>query len=123
MLKFLNGFKNAISGGEHAAKAQIVLLRTYSLSLDRNGQEELRRIATQFREVMNEHEVALKYLCEFSRKINPEHPKALAEVTKYVRMAKGARVRGLVNSDFLLDELLDIARMRFKLEPNSIEAA
>jgi uncharacterized protein YlxP (DUF503 family) len=113
----------AFKGGGMGGKAIHVLSKTYRLTVSRpNELDMMKRISQSFGEVYNEHEMAVQFLAQFSSTIQIDHPKAEREIKKYIRMSKGARKRGLVASDIPLEELFKVARERFGIEPDDIEA-
>lgn len=111
--------------GQIGGKAVHVLLRTYSLALDQSHVARIQRMALDYglAESFNEHEIAVFFLANFIKDIKPDHPKAKAEVTKYIRFAKGAKNRGLIRSDIPLVELFEAAQRHFGIDHSEIEAA
>lgn len=120
----LRGLFRSWSAGVDAAKATNVLLRTYSVSISHQVHLEMMdRIAKAFSGVLNEHEMAVQFLAEFSKTIQLEHPKARAEVEKYIRMSKGAYARGLAHAPLPMDDLFRVARDRFGIDASTIDGA
>lgn len=113
----------SFTGGANGAKAIHVLSKTYSLEVSHPQQiDMMRRIASNFGEVYNEHEMAVQFLAQFSKTIQLNHPLAHREMEKYIRMAKGAYNRGLVQSDVVMEELFRVAEERFNIDPSQIRA-
>ena len=118
------GLFRSFSAGITAAKTTNVLMRTYSVSISHPEHlAMLDRIAKDFSESFNEHEMAVQFLAEFSRTIQVDHPKARTEVEKYIRMSKGAYSRGLARAAAPQDALFRVARERFGIEPRAIAGA
>ena len=112
----------AVSAGGTGAKAIQVLHQTYSLQVSHPQQlEMMNRIAQNFGESFNEHEMAIQFLAEFSRTIKTDHPQAQREIEKYIRMSKGAYSRGLARVEIPQQALFRVARERFNIEPDSIQ--
>lgn len=117
--KLIRGFK----GGGMGAKAIHVLGKTYGLVVSHPQHiDMMERVSQVFGEVYNEHEMAVQFLAEFSNTIKTDHPQAKREIEKYIRMSKGAYKRGLVESDVAMEELFKVARERFDINPDDIEA-
>jgi len=113
----------AFSTGANGAKAIEVLMKTYSLQVSQTDQlNMMHRIAQNFAESLNEHEMAVQFLAEFSATIKTDHPRARSEVEKYIRMSKGAYARGLASMDGPQERLFKVARERFGIEPNDIKS-
>ncbi|MGZ8227597.1 MAG: hypothetical protein ACXWT3_13320 [Methylococcaceae bacterium] len=113
-----------LTASGNGAKAIHVLSKTYSLTISHPDQlNMMKRIYMNFGELYNEHEMAVQFLAEFSNMIKIDHPKAKREIEKYIRMSKGAYNRGLVESDVVMEELFEVARERFNINPDDIEAA
>lgn len=120
---FGNIFK-AFSTGKRSAEISRILMKTYSLSVSRAHEIELiNSIVESHSNTLNEHELAVQFLAEFSRTMKTDHPQASKELTKYIRMSKGAYSRGLAQKRQPQEELYKVARERFGIEPNSIEGA
>lgn len=118
------GLFRSFSAGVIAAKTTNVLLRTYSVSISHPDHLAMvDRIAKNFSESLNEHEMAVQFLAEFSRTIQAGHPKARAEVEKYIRMSKGAYARGLARATAPQDALFRVARERFGIDHAAIDGA
>jgi hypothetical protein len=114
----------SFTGGANGAKAIHVLSKTYSLEVSHPQQlDMMRRIAASYGELYNEHEMAVYFLAQFAKTIQLDHPLARREMEKYIRMSKGAYNRGLVQSDVVIEELFKIAKERFNIDPDTIEAA
>lgn len=102
-----------------------VLAKTYSLSLVDLPHEQnnmLNRIIINSINTLNEHEMAVKFLAEFTNIIKTDS-KGIAEIEKYIRMSKGAYNRGLARINEPQQELFKVARERFNIEPDDIVAA
>jgi hypothetical protein len=113
----------AFKGGSMGAKAIHVLSKTYSLTVSHPEHlDMMKRISQNFGEVYNEHEMAVQFLAQFSNTIKTDHPQAQREIEKYIRMSKGAYKRGLVESEIVMEELFKVARDRFGINPDDIEA-
>lgn len=113
----------ALKGGGNGAKAIHVLRKTYSLSVTHPQHiDMMKRISNNFGEVYNEHEMAVQFLAQFIETIKTDHPQAHREVIKYIRMAKGAQNRGLVESEVVMEELFKVAKIRFGIDAESINA-
>ena len=111
-----------VSGGM-GAKAIHVLSKTYSLQVSHPEHlNMMKRITENFGETLNEHEMAVQFLAEFSKTIKTDHPQAKAEIEKYIRMSKGAYNRGLATMERPQQELFKVARERFGIEPDDIPA-
>ena len=120
---FGNLFKS-LSAGKDSIKILHVLTKTYSLSVTHPQQLDMvDRVAREFSSHLNEHEMAIQYLAEFSNTIKTDHPQAIREIEKYIRMSKGAYARGLANVRQPQEALFQVARERFSVDPNSINAA
>lgn len=118
------GLFRSFSAGVTAAKTTNVLLRTYGVSISHPDHlAMIDRIAKNFSESLNEHEMAVQFLAEFSRTIQADHPKARAEVEKYIRMSKGAYARGLARAAAPQDALFRVARERFGIDHAAIAGA
>ena len=114
----------AFKGGGMGGKAIYVLSKTYNLTVSHPEHlDMMKRISQKFGEVYNEHEMAVQFLAQFSNTIETNHPRAQREIEKYIRMSKGAYNRGLVTSDIAMEELFKVARNRFGINPDDIEAA
>lgn len=114
----------AIAGGSTGAKAIHVLSKTYSLEVSHPQHlEMMNRIAQNFGDFFNEHEMAVQFLAQFSNTIKTDHPQATREVEKFIRMSKGAYSRGLASAEGPQQDLFQVARDRFGIEPNDIPAA
>ena len=117
---FGNFFKS-LSTGKDSIKILHVLTKTYSLSVTHPQQLDMvDRVAREFSGVLNEHEMAVQYLAEFSKTIKTDHPQAIREIEKYIRMSKGAYSRGLANARQPQEALFQVARERFGVNPESI---
>lgn len=113
----------AFAAGGTGAKAIHVLSKTYSLEVSHPQQlDMMNRIARNFGETLNEHEMAVQFLAQFSSTIKTDHPQARREIEKYIRMSKGAYSRGLARTEGPQQELFRVARERFGVEPNEIAA-
>ena len=113
----------AFAAGGTGAKAIQVLVKTYSLEVSHPDQlSMMNRIAQNFGESLNEHEMAVQFLAEFAGTIKTDHPRARSEVEKYIRMSKGAYNRGLASMDGPQERLFKVARERIGIEPNDIVA-
>ena len=111
----------AFAAGGTGAKAIQVLVKTYSLEVSHPDQlSMMNRIAQNFGESFNEHEMAVQFLAEFSSTIKTDHPRARTEVEKYIRMSKGAYSRGLAVSKIPQEKLFKVARERFGINPSDI---
>lgn len=105
-------------------KALHVLSKTYSLEVSHPEHlTMMQRIAQNFSESLNEHEMAVQFLAQFARTIKTDHPQAHREIEKYIRMSKGAYNRGLARAEGPKEELFHVARARFGIEPDEIAAA
>ncbi len=114
----------AFAAGGTGAKAIHVLSKTYSLEVSHPQQlEMMNRIAQNFGETLNEHEMAVQFLAQFASTIKIDHPKARREIEKYIRMSKGSYNRGLASYEGPQQELFRVARERFGVEPDEITAA
>lgn len=113
----------AFSTGATGAKAIHVLIKTYSLEISHPEQlSMMERIAQDYGNTYNEHEMAVQFLAEFSSTIKLDHPRARTEIEKYVRMSKGAYNRGLASMIGPQLRLFKVARERFGIEPDDIAA-
>jgi len=113
----------AFAAGGTGAKAIYVLSKTYILEVSHPEHLSMMNgIARIFGETLNEHEMAVQFLAEFSNTIKADHPRARAEIEKYIRMSKGAYNRGLARTGGPQQELFKVARERFGVEPNDIAA-
>lgn len=117
--KMFRSFQEGING----AKATQVLLKTYGLILDDAGHQRMQGLVQDgFADLYNEHELAIKFLADFSREfIDPEYPKARPEVLKYVRIAKSAQSRGLILTSSPLDALFKVAHEKFGIDHRAID--
>lgn len=115
----------SFTGGANGAKAIQVLRNTYRLEVNHPQLiEMMKRIASSFGEVYNEHEMAVQFLVQFcDTTLQPDHPQASREMEKYIRMAKGSYNRGLVESNVVMNELFRVAKERFQIDPDQIQAA
>lgn len=105
------------------AKILHVLGKTYSVEVTHSQQMEMvNRIAQDYSDKLNEHEMAVQFLAEFSRTIRIDHPKAISEIEKYIRMSKGAYSRGLAHIVQPQQELFRVAQERFGIDSNNIDA-
>lgn len=112
----------SFSAGKNRAKTIHVLTKTYSLVVTHPQQlEMIDGIAENFSESLNEHEMAVQFLAEFSKTIKTDHPQAIREVEKYIRMSKGAYSRGLAEVKRPQEILFQVARERFGIDPDSIQ--
>ena len=115
-------FKSA-AASKASAKAVHVLGKTYSLQITHSQQlEMMNRIDQDCSDKLNEHEMAVQFLAEFSRTIRVDHPKAISEIEKYIRMSKGSYNRGLAHIKQPQQELFRVAQERFGIDPNNIDA-
>lgn len=118
-------FKNffqSMATGKNAVKTVHVLTKTYSLVVSHPHELEMvDRISKKFSASLNEHEMAVQFLAEFSKTIKPDHPKAIREIEKYIRMSKGAYSRGLARVTNPQEALFQVARERFGVNPDLIE--
>ena len=106
------------------AKTTHVLVKTYSLQVSHPQQiDMLNHIVQRNNGTLNEHELAVKFLAEFAGTIQQDHPQAIREIEKYIRMSKGAYNRGLAHIKEPQNELFFIAKQRFGIDANTIEAA
>jgi hypothetical protein len=113
----------SLKAGGNGAKAIRVLSRTYHLQVSHPEHiKMIQRITSDYGELLNEHEMAIEFLAQFATTIKIDHPKAQSEVKKYIRMAKGAQKRGLVESSIVMERLFNVANERFGIIPESIEA-
>jgi hypothetical protein len=119
--KVAGAFKEGMNG----AKATQVLMKTYSLILDDAGHQRMQGLVSAgYADLYNEHELAVKFLADFSAEfIDPDNPRAKPEVIKYIRMAKGAKGRGLIGNSDPLDELQNVAKNVFGIDHRSIDPA
>lgn len=109
--------------GALEAKTIQVLQRTYNLTVNHpTHRKMIKRISQGFSESYNEHEMAVQFLAEFSEIIQIDHLQAKREVEKYVRFSKSAYNRGLIKSDRVMEQLFKVAKMRFNINPDDIEA-
>lgn len=117
---FGNLFKS-FAAGKNGVKIIHVLTKTYSLTVTHPQQlEMIDRIAINFSESLNEHEMAVHFLAEFSKTIKTDHPQAIREIEKYIRMSKGAYSRGLAQVRRPQEALFLVARERFGVDPDSV---
>lgn len=113
----------SFTGSDNGTKAINILRNTYSLEVSHPEQVDMmRRIAVNFSEFYNDHEMAVQFLAEFARTIQIDHPLARREMEKYIRMSKGAYKRGLIQSDAVMVELFKVAKDRFGIDPDAISA-
>jgi len=120
----LGNLIRAFKGGASGGKAITVLNKTYSLSISHPDHMQLmKRISSSFGELYNEHEMAVHFLSEFVKLIKQDHPQAKSEVEKYIKMAKGAKARGLVESEVPLELLYESVLESFNINHNDIKAA
>lgn len=111
----------AFSAGRAGAQAIKILAKTYGLEVSHPDQlSMMNRIAQNFSESFNEHEMAVQFLAEFSKTIQIDHPRARSEVEKYIRMSKGVYSRGLAVSEIPQEKLFKVARERFGIDPSDI---
>lgn len=114
----------SVSASKVSAKTLHVLGKTYSLEVTHSQQLEMvNRIAQDYSQKFNEHEMAVQFLAEFSRTIKTDHPKAISEIEKYIRMSKGSYNRGLAHIAQPQQELFRVAQERFGIDPNNIDSA
>ena len=118
--KFIRSFSN----GRVGAKAIEVLIRTYGIVVDENTQRRiLIMVQSGLADSYNEHEMAVHFLSDFIKTIDPAHPMAVAQVTKYIRIAKGARNRGFVQAHLPMNMLFEAALTRFGISEAQITTA
>lgn len=114
----------AFKGGGMGGKATHVLRKTYNLSISHPDHLEImKNISQNFSQSYDEHEMAVQFLAQFSKTIKKDHPQAKREIEKYIRMSKGAYNRGLLKSDIGMKELFNVAKERFNIDSNDIDAA
>lgn len=110
--------------GKRGADAIHVLMKTYSLEVSHQEHlDMMHQIALDFGDLMNEHDLAIMFLARFSSTIKTDHPQAEREIKKYIRMSKGSYNRGLARSSVALEQLFDVIRNRFNIDPDQVEAA
>jgi hypothetical protein len=113
-------FRAAAAGGT-GAKAIHVLSKTYSLEVSHPQHlSMMKRIAENFGEFFNEHEMAVQFLAQFANTVQTDHPQARREIEKYIRMSKGAYSRGLASDPQPQQELFRVAQERFGIDPSTI---
>jgi hypothetical protein len=114
----------ALQEGHNAAKATKVLLMTYGLSLDASGHQRMKSLLKYgLADQYNEHSLAIQFLADFAQDgLHPCDPSAQTTLTNFIRKAKGAKNRGLLSGDRPLQELYQVARDRFGIDPDKIDA-
>ena len=113
----------SFAAGKKGAKAIRVLAKTYSLEISHPQHLTMMQHISKRFELYNEHEMAVQFLAEFSQKIKSDHPQAKSEIEKYIRMSKRTYNRELAWVHAPQDELFRVARERFGIEPNDVQAA
>jgi hypothetical protein len=67
--------------------------------------------------------LAIQFLADFAQDgLHPCDPSAQTTLTNFIRKAKGAKNRGLLSGDRPLQELYQVARDRFGIDPDKIDA-
>lgn len=110
--------------GAAGAKLIQVLGNYYNLDVSHPKFRDMaRRIGENFAESLNEHEMAVYFVAEFTRNhVKPDHPQATREVEKYIRVSKAAYEAGLAKWRQPQEDLFAAARERFGIDPDTITA-
>lgn len=109
--------KHLIGGwrsGKKAADAVKILRQGYSLQIEGPYYNQISDIAQRY-ELATAHDVAVIFLRDFTETINMDHPKAKAEVIKYVKRVKIALAQELVNA-YAAELLFQTANERFGVD-------
>jgi len=101
-------------------KVVTILQRNYSLTMP--GHEVL-EVLNRVPQSSNEHEMAVWYLSDWVGRIYLDNPKAKAEVTKYIRVAKQAQKNGFIQNSACVSALFKAIRTRFDIDPATISPA
>jgi len=109
----------AIGNGFKVGKVSDILIRNYSLSAP---EEDIEFVIRNHSDVANEHELAIWYLVNWVQHIYLDHPKAISEVTKYIKVAKKAARSGFVQNPRCGDILFAVIKDRFNVDASTIEA-
>ena len=111
-------FFGAIKSTHLSHKVCNILLTNYSLSAP---VEEVHEVISRYSNITNEHELAIWYLTDWVQRIYLEHPKAISEVTKYIRVVKMAEKSGQLNDYKSGEKLFFIIKTRFGVDPSTIK--
>lgn len=108
----------AIKNTHMAHKVNNILLRNYSISAPL---EDVLEVLLRYPNDQNEHELAIWYLTDWVKRIYPNHPKAISEVTKYIRIAKTAAKNGFINNPACGDALFIVIENRFGVDASGVK--
>jgi hypothetical protein len=115
----LSGFFGAFRKGAAHAKMIHVLSHYYNLDVSHPSTIAItQRIAENFSESLNEHELAIQFLAEFTAyHMLQDHPRAVFEVEKYLRVAGMAYDNEFAKYWPPFEALLRAAHERFGVRP------
>ncbi len=114
----------SLVGGANGAKAIRVLAKTYGLQVSHPKHiKMMEQIAMDFGELCNEHEMAVQFLAQIAKEIPADHPQARREIEKFIKISKGAHNRGLISITSPMRQLFAVAKERFNIDPENIDAA
>lgn len=116
---------SAWRGGAAQGKLIQVLSTHYNLDVSHpTFMAMTQRIAQNFSEVLNEHEMAIQFVAEFTAKhIQADHPRAISEVQKYIRVSNSAYQSGRASYRRPQQDLFVAARDRFGIDAGQVLAA
>lgn len=109
---------SAFRGGMADAEVCQILGRRYNLDVSHPAMRDIvARVTRNFGEVLNPDEIAIEFLAEFTRAhIQQDHPKAHAEVTRYLHVANSAYQAGVATNPQPWEDLV-AAATRFDVSP------
>lgn len=118
----LQGLFRAFRGGVAEAKVLHVLSHYYNLdATGPSAASRIHRIVENLCDSHNEHEMAVQFLAEFTAKcMQQDHPRAVDEVKRYVRVAGAAYENEAANFMPPYIALLKTAAERFGVRPEDV---
>lgn len=122
---FLDNIKK-FRRGRKVEKVVFVLLKTYDLSVeDEFNLSRIDRIVQNFDEVgtYDEQSAAVLFLTQLVKHSDPSNERQKELAIKYILRAKGAHKRGILTSDYMLNNLFDKAKSVFNIEADSLTDA
>lgn len=118
----LQGLFRGLRTGAAQTKLIYVLAHHYNLAVNHpDSMRKVQRTAESLSDSFNEHEMAVWFVADLTRHIAPDHPRAVYEVERYLRVATSAYELGFARYRPFYEQLCAVARERFGVMPKPVE--
>jgi len=114
----LDGFFRALRVGSAQAKLVQVLSQHYNLAVSHpSSMDKVRRTADSLGDSFNEHDMAVWFVSDLAKHMALDHPRAVPEVQRYLRVATSAYEHGFAKYHPFYEALCKVASERFGIVP------